>query len=884
MAAENLPRVSPRLSSKPPLSPSPSPLPRNGNPNNSASKASSASSSSTTMSNLNSLRRSPRLRTDRESNGGKSVEKPNSSKKQKMSDSSKKKKRNSSDVVSFLIGDPVPDEEARRRWPWRYMNEVQRIKGGSLKSNDDEDKLVLNVKCHYFQAAIEKVVFDLGDCAYVKGMEGSQHYVGRILEFFKTMDGEDYFRVQWFFRAEDTVMNEEAKSHEEKRLFYSTLVNDNLLECIVSKVKIVQITPSVNLKPKSIPPCDFYYDMKYSVDYSTFCTMEIGNSADSSYLYPSPPMRAIHMNNTNDNFEGVFSNKPYKSELALLDVYSGCGGMSTGLCYGAKVCGVDLVTKWAIDIDKSACESLKLNHPTTQIRNESAEDFLDLLNEWNILCKQYVVSNASKTHEPNSIVKKAAKKDVNSKNDHKTPKGEYEVASLVDICYGDPNETGKRGLHFQVRWVGYGSSEDTWESFKGLSKCQDQIQDFVLKGFKRKILPCPGDVDVICGGPPCQGISGYNRFRNVGSPLDDERNRQIVVFMDIVNFLKPKFVLMENVIDILRFAKGTLGRYALSRLVHMNYQARLGIMAAGCYGLPQFRLRVFLWGAHSHEKLPQFPLPTHDVVLKYGAPREFERCVVAYDEGQSRELEKALVLSDAICDLPPVSNHEIQDKMSYKKPPETEFQKYIRVTKCDMMGSASCSTPITEKSVLRDHRPLPLGEDDYLRVCRIPRRKGANFRDLPGIIVGADNVVQRDLTVEPILMPSGKPLVPDYAINFCDGKSTRPFSRLWWDETVPTLLCRPDLHSQSILHPEQDRVLTIRECARLQGFPDYYEFCGSVKERYCQVGNAVAVPVARALGFALGMAVRKLTGDEPIMTLPPKFSHSTASCCNLHPI
>ncbi|KAF5947427.1 hypothetical protein HYC85_013384 [Camellia sinensis] len=849
MAAENLPRVSPRLSSKPPLSPSPSPLPRNGNPNNSASKASSASSSSTTMSNLNSLRRSPRLRTDQEGNGGKSVEKPNSSKKQKMSDSSKKKKRNSSDVVSFLIGDPVPDEEARRTWPWRYMNEVKRIKGGSLKSNDDEDKLVLNVKCHYSQAEIEKVVFDLGDCAYVKasaftfrliplielskknyiscnllqnyscncnyckchdGMEGSQHYVGRILEFFKTMDGEDYFRVQWFFRAEDTVMNEEAKSHEEKRLFYSTLVNDNLLDCIVSKVKIVQITPSVNLKPKSIPPCDFYYDMKYSVDYSTFCTMEIGNSADSSYLYPSPPMRAIHMNNTNDNFEGVFSNKPYKSELALLDVYSGCGGMSTGLCYGAKVCGVDLVTKWAIDIDKSACESLKLNHPTTQIRNESAEDFLDLLNEWNILCKQYVVSNASKTHEPNSIVKKAAKKDVNSKNDHKTPKGEYEVASLVDICYGDPNETGKRGLHFQ------------------------------------------GDVDVICGGPPCQGISGYNRFRNVGSPLDDERNRQIVVFMDIVNFLKPKFVLMENVIDILRFAKGTLGRYALSRL-----------------------------------KLPQFPLPTHDVVLKYGAPREFERCVVAYDEGQSRELEKALVLSDAICDLPPVSNHEIQDKMSYKKPPETEFQKYIRVTKCDMMGSASCSTPITEKSVLRDHRPLPLGEDDYLRVCRIPRRKvvyGANFRDLPGIIVGADNVVQRDLTVEPILMPSGKPLVPDYAINFCDGKSTRPFSRLWWDETVPTLLCRPDLHSQSILHPEQDRVLTIRECARLQGFPDYYEFCGSVKERYCQVGNAVAIPVARALGFALGMAVRKLTGDEPIMTLPPKFSHSTASCCNLHPI
>lgn len=110
-----------------------------------------------------------------------------------------------------------------------------------------------------------------------------------------------------------------------------------------------------------------------------------------------------------------------------------------------------------------------------------------------------------------------------------------------------------------------------------------------------------GDADVICGGPPCQGISGYNRHRNADSPFDDERNRQIIVFMDIVNFLKPKYVLMENVVDILQFAKGSVGRYALSRLVRMNYQARLGIMAAGCYGLPQYRLRVFFWGAHPDE-------------------------------------------------------------------------------------------------------------------------------------------------------------------------------------------------------------------------------------------------------------------------------------------
>ena len=69
--------------------------------------------------------------------------------------------------------------------------------------------------------------------------------------------------------------------------------------------------------------------------------------------------------------------------------------------------------------------------------------------------------------------------------------------------------------------------------------------------------------------------------------------------MDIVEYLRPKYVLMENVVDILRFSEGFLGRYAVGRLVSMNYQSRMGIMAAGSYGLPQFRLRVFLWGAQT---------------------------------------------------------------------------------------------------------------------------------------------------------------------------------------------------------------------------------------------------------------------------------------------
>ncbi|KAL5721120.1 DNA (cytosine-5-)-methyltransferase [Ranunculus cassubicifolius] len=119
------------------------------------------------------------------------------------------------------------------------------------------------------------------------------------------------------------------------------------------------------------------------------------------------------------------------------------------------------------------------------------------------------------------------------------------------------------------------------------------------------------------------------------------------------------------------------------------------------------------------------------------------------------------------------------------------------------------------KHVLFDHIPLNLNVDDNERVSHIPKRKGACFRDLPGVVVHPDNKVEWRPTMKRVLLKSGKPLVPDYAMTYCKGTSSKPFGRLWWNETVPTIVTRAEPHNQVILHPEQDRVLTVRENARL---------------------------------------------------------------------
>ena len=93
---------------------------------------------------------------------------------------------------------------------------------------------------------------------------------------------------------------------------------------------------------------------------------------------------------------------------------------------------------------------------------------------------------------------------------------------------------------------------------------------------------------------PFELANEFNRIRNTGTPLDHCNNYQIVVCIDIVDFLEPRYLLMENVVHVFNFARGLFRQYASSPQFHKSYQSNIGMMVTAYYSLPQFCIGVFL--------------------------------------------------------------------------------------------------------------------------------------------------------------------------------------------------------------------------------------------------------------------------------------------------
>ncbi|KAI3945605.1 hypothetical protein MKW92_013782 [Papaver armeniacum] len=166
-------------------------------------------------------------------------------------------------------------------------------------------------------------------------------------------------------------------------------------------------------------------------------------------------------------------------------MYAGCGGMSTGLCMGAAASDVNLVTRWAVDMNEDACDSLRYNHPETQVRCMNAEDFLQLLIKWKDLCEKFSLLDAdySKTNVPNKN-KEVEEVELETQTRQPYDGGDYEVEKIIGIFYGNNPDTnqGPAELHYKVKWKGWGSKWNTWEPASNLENCEESIEDFVIAG------------------------------------------------------------------------------------------------------------------------------------------------------------------------------------------------------------------------------------------------------------------------------------------------------------------------------------------------------------------------------------------------------------------
>nr|AOP04004.1 C-5 cytosine-specific DNA methylase [Rhizophagus irregularis] len=392
------------------------------------------------------------------------------------------------------------------------------------------------------------------------------------------------------------------------------------------------------------------------------------------------------------------------------------------------------------------------------------------------------------------------------------------------------------------------------------------LQDFL--GRNVPSMPAPGDVDFIYCGPPCQGFSGVNRYQKA----DDIKNSLVATALSYVDFYRPEFFLLENVRGMLSFRLGgkqdgnkILGgikmgviKFIIRSLTAMGYQTKFSVQQAGHHGVPQSRRRLFIWGVKRGSYLPNFPQPSTcfskqgsiNVLLPDGTSFTYNHRTNGYAP------YPAVSVREAINDLPEfefVNPHQVYPAEKEDKELQRPFRQ-IEVPERGWVGDIETeygSEPLSEyqrqsrKDCARvyNHICRVFNKLTIERIVRIAMFPGADHSSLPE-------------KLKPWCLSD-----PNSAASRHNGWKGL-FGRLDFEGHFVTALTdiNPMGKTGTVVHPNQRRLLTVRECARAQGFPDKFRFYSDrddTKDMHRQIGNAVPPPLAYALGRLLVEAVFK---------------------------
>ncbi len=269
--------------------------------------------------------------------------------------------------------------------------------------------------------------------------------------------------------------------------------------------------------------------------------------------------------------------------------------------------------------------------------------------------------------------------------------------------------------------------------------------------------------------------------------IGDPRNVLFKHYVRLVSKLKPKFVVLENVPGMLSLEGGRVAKEIIRSFNRIGYQMDFKVLYAPDYGVPQERRRVIFLGNRIGAPI-EFPKPTHFPIGSLLKPQYVS-------------------VEQAIGDLP--APNEDKDILKYDKRASSAYAREMR----DNSGG------------VLNHGYGILGRKNIERIKFIP--PGGSWRDIPEY-----------------LLPAGmrKAKRSDH---------TKRYGRLHPEKLASTILTKCDPHWGAYIHYSQDRTISVREAARFQGFPDNYKFLGSKSSQYAQVGNAVPVPLARAIARSI---------------------------------
>ena len=398
---------------------------------------------------------------------------------------------------------------------------------------------------------------------------------------------------------------------------------------------------------------------------------------------------------------------------------------------------------------------------------------------------------------------------------------DYLVEEILDVRISTKNP---EKFDYFVKWEGWKSRYNEW-IYEDDIGCFELLYKFVKKH------PEQDSIDLIFGGPPCQSFSSRNRYGS--KDLSDSKNSLVFSFLKFVEYFKPKYFLIENVVGLLEAIDGIS-----EKIKSIGYHYKIGILSAAHFQTPQKRNRVFIWGGKNDLELPEYPKNYNSAIpLRNTLGKDFYYSIHNPFIFQSGYLPP-VTMWDILSDLPTTTNrvqlHE------YAKEPENIYQQYYRSSGNDLVTNHN--TKNTTEKFQRWISAVP----------KYDEKPGADWKDIP-------IKIRSEIGIGYLKYRNGVNML----------------KRLQYHLPCSTILTSIQPMSDTVIHPMEDRIISIREAARIQGFKDNFEFIGNDQDCYKQIGNAVAVPVAFQLGKSLVEIYFKEEGEENIIyqqteTITPK--------------